>query len=115
MQAAVLLSSKSSLVSILMGHDGSVNTTGGTHTPAAVPSTQHPALEVTCAPVNEAPIVLLVLLQYRPWGSPGGNTGVGCHFLLWAKSLQWCLMLCDPMGYVAHQAPLCIGFSRQEY
>ena len=29
-----------------------------------------------------------------------------------AKSLQWCLTLCDPL---AHQAPLSMGFSRQEY
>ena len=39
-----------------------------------------------------------------PWGSPGKNTGVGCHFLLQcmhaymhAKLLQSCLTLCDPM------------------
>ena len=31
-----------------------------------------------------------------------------------AKSLQSCLTLCDPMD-VAHQAPLFMGFSRQEY
>ena len=31
-----------------------------------------------------------------------------------AKSLQSCLTLCDPMD-VAHQAPLSMGFSRQEY
>ena len=30
-----------------------------------------------------------------------------------AKSLQSCLILCDPME--AHQAPLSTGFSRQEY
>ena len=24
-------------------------------------------------------------------------------------------MLCDPMNYIAHQAPLSMGFSRQEY
>ena len=23
--------------------------------------------------------------------------------------------LCDPMDYIAHQAPLSVGFSRQEY
>ena len=28
---------------------------------------------------------------------------------------QSCLTLCDPMGYIAHQAPLSVGFSRQEY
>ena len=31
-----------------------------------------------------------------------------------AKSLQWCLTLCDPMDY-GRQAPLSMGFSRQEY
>ena len=31
-----------------------------------------------------------------------------------AKSLQLCLTPCDPMD-VAHQAPLSMGFSRQEY
>ena len=29
-------------------------------------------------------------------------------------SLQLCLTLCDPMDCVAHQAPLSMGFSRQE-
>ena len=31
-----------------------------------------------------------------------------------AQSLQPCLTLCNPMD-VAHQAPLSMGFSRQEY
>ena len=31
-----------------------------------------------------------------------------------ATSLQLCLTLCNPMD-VAHQAPLSMGFSRQEY
>ena len=31
------------------------------------------------------------------------------------KSLQSCLTLCDPMDYIAYQAPLSIEFSRQEY
>ena len=31
------------------------------------------------------------------------------------KSLQSCLTLCDPMDCVAHQAPLSMGFSREEY
>ena len=34
---------------------------------------------------------------------------------LCAKSLQWCLTLCDPMDYIASQAPLSVGLSRQEY
>ena len=32
-----------------------------------------------------------------------------------AKSLQSCLTLCDPMDSIAQQAPLFMGFSRQEY
>ena len=28
---------------------------------------------------------------------------------------QLCLTLCDPMDYVSYQAPLSMGFSRQEY
>jgi len=28
---------------------------------------------------------------------------------------QLCPTLCDPVGYTACQAPLCMGFSRQEY
>ena len=31
-----------------------------------------------------------------------------------AKSLPSCLTLCDPMDYIALQAPLSMGFSRQE-
>ena len=32
-----------------------------------------------------------------------------------AKSFQSCPTLCDPMDCVAHQVPLSMGFSRQEY
>ena len=34
---------------------------------------------------------------------------------VYAKSLQLCLTLCDPVDYIARQAPLSMGFSRQEY
>ena len=57
----------------------------------------------------------------RPWDSPGKNTGVGCHFLLqWmkAKSESEVAQLCQLLGTpwtAAHQAPLSMGFSRQEY
>ena len=57
----------------------------------------------------------------RPWDSPGKNTGVGCHFLLQcmkAKSesevAQSCPLLATPQT-AAHQDPLSMGFSRQEY
>ena len=54
-----------------------------------------------------------------PWDSPGKNTGVGCHFLLQCvkvkvKSLS-CVQLFVTLWTVAHQAPLSMGFSRQEY
>ena len=57
-----------------------------------------------------------------PWGSPGKNTGVGCHFLLpymnvksESEVAQSCLTLRDPMDRRAYQAPPFMGFSRQEY
>ena len=53
----------------------------------------------------------------RSWDSLDKNTGVGCHFLLQcmcAKPLQSCLTLCNPMDS-SHQAPLSMGFSKQEY
>ena len=52
-----------------------------------------------------------------PWDSPGKNTGVGCHFLLQSgkmKSLSHVQLLGTPWT-AAHQAPLSMGFSRQEY
>ena len=53
----------------------------------------------------------------RPWDSPGKNTGEGCHFLLQCmkvKSLSRARLLATPWT-AAHQAPLSMGFSRQEY
>ena len=57
----------------------------------------------------------------HPWDSPGKNTGVSCHFLLQCRKVksesevaQSCLTLSDPMD-CSHQAPLSMGFSRQEY
>ena len=56
-----------------------------------------------------------------PWDSPGKNTGVGCHFLLQCmkvesemKSLSRVRLLATPWT-AAYQAPLSMGFSRQEY
>ena len=51
-----------------------------------------------------------------PWDSPGKNTGVGCHFLqcVKVKSLS-CVRLFATPWTAAHQAPLSMGFSRQEY
>ena len=57
----------------------------------------------------------------RPWDSPGKDTGVGCHFLLQymkvkseSEVAQSCLTLVTPWT-AAYQAPLSMGFSRQEY
>ena len=57
----------------------------------------------------------------RPWDPPGKNTGVGCHFLLQCMKVksksevtQSCLTPSDPMD-AAYQAPLSMGFARQEY
>ena len=53
----------------------------------------------------------------HPWDSPGKSTGVGCHFLLQCvkvKSLSRVRLLAIPWT-AAHQAPLSMGFSRQEY
>ena len=57
----------------------------------------------------------------RPWDSPGKDTGVGCHFLLQCMKVksesevaQLCPTLATPLT-AAHQAPLSMGFSRQNY
>ena len=62
-----------------------------------------------------------MLFRSRPWDSPGKNTGVGCHFLLQCTKVksesevaQSCPTLATPWT-AAYQAPLSMGFSRQEY
>ena len=57
----------------------------------------------------------------HPWDSPGKNTGVGCHFFsnAWkwkvkVKSLSCVRLLATPWT-ASYQAPLPMGFSRQEY
>ena len=48
----------------------------------------------------------------HPWDSPGKNTGVVCYFLL------QCMKVIDESEVAqsaAYQAPLPMGFSRQEY
>ena len=56
-----------------------------------------------------------------PWDSPGKNTGVGCHFFLQCMKVKSesevahsCPILATPWT-AAYQAPLSMGFSRQEY
>ena len=59
----------------------------------------------------------------HPWDSPGKNTGVGCHFLLRCRKVksesevtQSCPTLSDLTPWTAaYQAPLSVGFSRQEH
>ena len=55
----------------------------------------------------------------RPWDFLGKSTGVGCHFLLQCmkvkvKSLSRVRLSVTPWT-AAYQAPLSMGFSRQEY
>ena len=50
----------------------------------------------------------------RPWDSPGKNTGGGCHFLLQCMKVKSESEVATPWT-AAHQAPLSMGFSRQEY
>ena len=53
----------------------------------------------------------------RLWDSPGKNSGVGCHFLLQCVKVQLlshARLVVTPWT-TAYQAPLSMGFSRQEY
>ena len=63
-----------------------------------------------CSPIDGSP-------PGSPRDSPGKNTGVGCHFLLQCvkvKSLSRAQLLATSWT-AAYQAPLSMGFSRQEY
>ena len=58
----------------------------------------------------------------RPWGSPGKDTRVGCHFLLQRMKVksesevaQSCLTFSRVPPLAAYQAPPSMGFSRQEH
>ena len=61
----------------------------------------------------------------RLWDSPGKNTGVGCHFLLQRMKVKVkvkvkvkllsCVWPSATLWTEAFQAPLSMGFSRQEY
>ena len=48
------------------------------------PSSQrcHPAISSSVVPFSSCPQSLPASESFRPWDSPGKNTGVGCHFLL---------------------------------
>ena len=55
----------------------------------------------------------------HPWDSPSKSTGVGCHFLLQCMKVksesEVAQSLLVTPWTAAHQAPLSMGFSRQEY
>ena len=66
------------------------------------------------------PLLVLIALDDEP-SSPVSETISSTFYVLecvHAKSLLLCLTLCDPLEqriFGAHQAPLSMGFSRQEY
>ena len=68
-----------------------------------------------CDPIDSSPP------GSRPWDSPGKNTGVGCHFLLQCMKVKSesevlsRVQLFTTPWTAAYQAPLSMGFSRQEY
>ena len=71
---------------------------------------------LTVRPHRRQPTRLLCL-----WDSPGKNPGVGCHFLLQRRKVKSqsevtrsCLTRSHPMDCSLIQAPLSMGFSRQE-
>ena len=73
----------------------------------------------SCVPDSVRPHRWQPMRLPHPWDSPGKNTGVGCHFLLQCmkvkvKPLSHVRLLVTPWT-AAHQAPLSMGFSRQEY
>ena len=78
--------------------------------------------EVTqSCPTLSDPMELQPTSLLRPWDFPGKGSGVGCHCLLQHMKVksesevdQSCLTLSDPWT-AAYQAPLSVGFSRQEY
>ena len=71
--------------------------------------------------VQEARVLSLLGSLSGSGGSPGKNTGVGCHFLFQCMKVkreseitQSCPTLATPWT-AAYQAPLSVGFSRQKY
>ena len=43
---------------------------------------QHQSCPTLCDPIDSGPP------GFRPWDSPGKNTGVGCHFLLQCMKMK---------------------------
>ena len=69
---------------------------------------------ILCDPIDGSPPG-----SPRPWDSPGKNTGVGCHFLLQCMKVKSESEVAQSDSATpwtaAYQAPLSMGFSRQEY
>ena len=83
------------------------------HNAAAAAAKSLQSCLTLCDPTDGGPTTLP-----RPWDSPGKNTGVGCHFVLQCmkvKSESEVAQSCPTPWTAAHQAPLSMGFSRQEY
>ena len=57
---------------------------------------------------------ITINLLFYSWNN-GSDISFKIIHLIHTKSLQSCPALCNPMDCVAHQAPLFMGFSRQEY
>ena len=73
----------------------------------------HPVVSNSLQPHGLQPARFL-----SPWNSPGKNTGVGCHVLphnMCVLSHFSLVRLFVTPWTVAYQAPLSMGFSRQEY
>ena len=80
----------------------------------ASPATNMPVLRNSVASDSLGPHGLQPTRLLRPWGSPGKNTGVGCHFLLqcmkvksesevaWSCPTLWDPMDCSPPGSSVH-------------
>ena len=81
-------------------------------TPAAAAAAKSSVVSDSVQPRRQQPTRLT-----RPWDSPGKNTGVGYHFLLQCVKVKSfsCVQLLVTPWTAAYQAPLSMGFSRQEY
>ena len=66
-----------------------------------------------------SPPTLLLTLHWRQtatWSCASSRPAEGrMSFCLLVLVAELCLTFCDPMNYIAHQAPPALGFPRQEY
>ena len=105
--------------SLPLSHQGSrpstsirVKSNSAATAPAAAKSLQ--SCLTLCDPIDGSPPG-----SPSPWDSPGKNTGVGCHFLLQCMKVKSESEVAQSDSATpwtaAYQAPLSMGFSRQEY